>query len=73
MPERRRRLPAAVALVAGVVLWVVAAKLLWDSTEAPPVSLPHLDPHNFFSDAFLDRAAGYERFLSILWLLSVAT
>jgi STE24 endopeptidase len=70
MPERRRLLPA-VALAAGVLLWILAAKLLWDSTATPPVSLPDLDPHRFFDDAFLDRAAGYERFLSILWLLSV--
>ena len=70
MPERR---PAAVAgLLAGAVLWILAAKLLWDATAAPSVSLPQLDPHAFFSDAFLERSASYERFLSILWLLSVA-
>lgn len=70
MTERRRLLPA-VALAAAVVLWLAAAKLLWDTTSAPPVSLPDLDPHRFFSGEFLDRAADYERFLSIIWLLSV--
>lgn len=70
MTERRRLLPA-IGLGAAVVLWVLAAKLLWESTAVPPVSLPDLDPHAYFGSGFLDRAAGYERFLSVLWLLSV--
>ncbi len=67
----RRRLLSAVALAAAVAVWFLAAKLLWDTTAVPPVSLPDLDPDSYFSGYFLHRAASYERFLSVLWLLSV--
>lgn len=69
--ERVRGLlrPATLAVLAGAVLWAWAAHALWDSTPLPSVQLPHLDPHRFFSSAFLNRSATYERFLAIVSLL----
>jgi STE24 endopeptidase len=64
-PSLRSRWPAALALVGGVALWLWAAQALWTSTELPSLQLPQLDPHRFFSAAFLDRSASYERFLAI--------
>ncbi|HEU4706047.1 MAG TPA: M48 family metalloprotease [Solirubrobacterales bacterium] len=65
--------PATLAAIAGVAAWLWAAHLLWDSTSLPVSDLPHLDPHRYFSSHFLDRSAGYERFLAILGLLSSLT
>lgn len=59
---------AAIAVVA--VLWAWGAHALWSSAELPSLDLPHLDPHDYFSDSFLDRSATYERFLTVLSLLS---
>jgi STE24 endopeptidase len=61
----------AVALLAAA--WVWGAHALWTSAELPSLDLPHLDPHDYFSDAFLNRSATYERFLVIVSLLAIAT
>jgi Zn-dependent protease with chaperone function len=61
------------ALLAGAVLWVVAAFALWDATQLPDLDLPSLDPHRYFSDSFLERSASYERFLGILGILGSLT
>lgn len=61
---------AAVAVVA--VLWAWGAHALWTSVALPSLDLPQLDPHDYFSDRFLDRSATYERFLAVLSLLSTA-
>jgi STE24 endopeptidase len=73
--ERARSLarPATLALIVGAGLWAWAAVALWHSTELPSLDLPHLDPHSFFSDSFLDRSATYERFLAILGVLGLVT
>lgn len=62
--------PATLAVLAGLVLWVLAAHMLWSSTELPTLDLPQLDPDRFFSDSFLERSADYERFLAIVGLLA---
>jgi STE24 endopeptidase len=60
--------PVALALAAA---WVFAAARLWDSSTVPDdLELPHLDPHDYFSAAFIQRASDYERFLRIDFLLS---
>jgi len=69
----RSRVPALAALLLIAAAWAWGAYALWHATEAPPVDLPHLDPHDYFSDAFLNRAATFERFLTILSLLGTAT
>jgi STE24 endopeptidase len=62
--------PATLAVLAGLVLWVAAAHLLWSSTELPSLDLPQLDADRYFSDSFLERSASYERFLAIIGLLA---
>ena len=54
----RRTLAKALALVAAVVLWVVAAALLW-RTEVPDLSLPDLAAEDYFPAALLDRIEDY--------------
>ena len=61
--------PATPALLAGIAVWLWAAHALWDSTALPSLDLPHLDPHAYFSAAFLARSSTYERFLAIEGLL----
>ena len=61
--------PATPALLAGAVLWLLAAYALWHATALPSLDLPHLDPHRYFSDSFLHRSSTYERFLAIEGLL----
>lgn len=67
MPRRLR--PTAIALLGGAVLWTGAAIALWDATQLPSLDLPRLDPHNYFTDSFLQRSADYELFLGFLGLI----
>ncbi len=69
----RRRVFAALALLAGAALWVWAARALWSSTVPGSLQTPHLDPHRFFDDSFLARSSSYERFLEIDGLLASLT
>jgi len=72
-PSRSRpwAMVAAVAVVAA--LWIWGAHALWSSIDLPSLDLPQLDPHDYFSDSFLERSATYERFLTILSLLATVT
>ena len=59
----------ALALLAAV--WIVTAALLWRSTRVPDdLALPHLDVHDYFTPHELRRAAHFERFLRVEFLLS---
>ncbi len=69
----RSRVPALALLLLVAAAWAWGAHALWHATELPSVDLPHLDPHDYFSDSFLDRTATFERFLTILSLLGTAT
>lgn len=74
-PERvkqplRSRWALALAAVAGAALWLWAAHALWASTDVPSLHPAQLSPERFFGGAFLDRSAGYERFLAIAGVLS---
>jgi STE24 endopeptidase len=69
----RSRVPALAALLLVAAAWAWGAHELWASTELPSLDLPHLDPHDYFSDSFLDRSTTYERFLTILSLLATVT
>jgi STE24 endopeptidase len=52
--------------------WLLAADRLWSSSVVPDdLRLPRLRQTDFFSSTYLGRAAGYERFLRIEFLLSV--
>jgi Zn-dependent protease with chaperone function len=51
--------------------WGFAASRLWSSSTVPDdLQLPHLDQHDYFSARFLERAADYEAFLRIDFVLS---
>jgi len=63
-------LAMAVAIAIVAVLWAWGAHALWTSVALPSLDLPQLDPHDYFSDSFLDRSATYERFLAVLSLLA---
>jgi STE24 endopeptidase len=54
-----------------VAVWVFTASRLWSSSTVPDnLQLPHLDQHDYFSARFLERAADYEAFLRIDFVLS---
>jgi STE24 endopeptidase len=55
-----------------VVVWVVCIALLWRTEIPSDLKLPHLDPHDYFSQAELDKTVSYERFYTVLWPFSVA-
>ena len=71
LPSPRAWATAAVVLLVAAA-WAWGAHALWTSTELPTTDLPQLDPHQYFSDSFLDRSATYERFLVVLWVLASA-
>jgi STE24 endopeptidase len=54
------------AALAGV--WAVAGYFLWQSVIPDNLSLPNLDPHQFFSSHVLSRTANFERFLELSWI-----
>lgn len=51
--------------------WLVAAPLLWRSQVPGDLSLPSLNPSDYFSASDLSRAERYERFLRIDIVLSL--
>jgi STE24 endopeptidase len=73
MSRSRHTWAMAVAVLVLAAAWAWAAHALWTSVELPSVDLPHLDPHDYFGDSFLDRSATYERFLVIVSLLATVT
>jgi Zn-dependent protease with chaperone function len=69
----RSRVPTVAALLVLAAAWAWGVHALWTATEVPALDLPHLDPHDYFSDSFLDRSVTYERFLTIVSLLGTVT
>jgi len=65
----RIRKAATLAVAAGV--WCTCAWLL-ARTSVPSLNTSGLDPHRYFSQRSLDRAASYTRGVEALWLLSTA-
>jgi STE24 endopeptidase len=66
-----RTVAKALALVAGIVVWVVAAVVLW-RTEVPDLSLPDLAAGDLFPAALLDRIEDYRGASRLLFFLSLA-
>lgn len=52
--------------------WIVAAALLWRTSVPTDLQLHGTNVHRYFSSAQLAQAARYERFLYVLWGLSLA-
>jgi len=69
MTATRIRKAATLAVAAGV--WCACAWLL-ARTSVPSLNTSGLDPHRYFSQRSLDRAASYTRGVEALWLLSTA-
>jgi STE24 endopeptidase len=71
LPSRRNAPAFAVAAGVGAAIWVGLAYLLWATTTVPSdLSLPSLDPQDFFTDAELAAAHSYERFLRVEFLVA---
>ena len=68
----RRTLAKGLALAAAVVLWGIAAVLLW-RTEVPDLSLPDLVAEDYFPAALLERIEDYRGPARALFFLSLAT
>jgi STE24 endopeptidase len=67
----RRTLAKGLGLVALAAAWVVVALLLW-RTSVPDLSLPALDPRDYFSAAELERIDEYRDVSRPLFLASLA-
>jgi STE24 endopeptidase len=67
MTAMRIRKAATLAVAVGV--WCTCAWLL-ARTSVPSLNTSGLDPHRYFSQHSLDRAASYTRGAEVLWLLS---
>src|SRR5256885_299629 len=52
--------------------WLVGAFLLWRTSVPSGLDVGGLDVHRFFSARAIRRAADYQRFLDLLWLLHLA-
>jgi STE24 endopeptidase len=60
----------ATLVLALAAVWSVGAWLLWSSSVVPPLRLPHLDEHAYFTAAQLRAAASFGRFQELDWVLS---
>jgi STE24 endopeptidase len=65
-----RRLGSGLILLALAGGWATAAYFLWQSRVPGDLSLPHLAVEDLFTEAELDRARDYERFVRWNFLLS---
>jgi STE24 endopeptidase len=66
-----RSAPARATLVLALAaVWSVGAWLLWSSSVVPPLQLPHLGEHAYFTAAQLHAAASFGRFQEVDWVLS---
>jgi STE24 endopeptidase len=73
-PPAVRRTLVILGAAAVTAAWIFAALRLWRTSVPSDLALPALDPHRFFSDARLDRAASYQAFVRVDALLgSLAT
>jgi len=61
----------ALALAAGVPLWLLAARALWRTSVPGGLRLSGLDAHADFGPRYLARSASFERFLAIDQLLAL--
>jgi STE24 endopeptidase len=68
-PPAVRRTLLIFGAIALAATWTFAAIRLWRTTVPGDLPLPNLDPHQFFTDVELDRAASYEAFLRVDALL----
>ena len=65
-----RIVTGAATIAALVVLWLLAARWVWDTQVPADLRLPHLDEADYFSASTLRRTTDYGRFVDVLWLVS---
>jgi STE24 endopeptidase len=65
------RIRRGTVLAAGAALWVLAAWALWRTRVPGDLRLPRLDQHRVFGAREVARAARFQRFLDVAWLLGV--
>jgi STE24 endopeptidase len=72
MTATRKGLSWRAATITGLAaaLWLLAAWYLWRSSVPGDLSLPDLDPSNYFTAEELSKTARYERFIRIDIVLS---
>jgi STE24 endopeptidase len=72
-PRADRRVLLALGVGAAIIVaaWVFAFLQLWQTSVPSDLSLPHLDPSQFFTQEQLDRGASYQTFLRIDALLAL--
>ena len=51
--------------------WVVAGWFLWQTTVPGDLHLAHVDPHRYWSDHALHRAASYDGLLRWDWVAGI--
>lgn len=69
--HRRRTLAQGLVILVLAAVWITAAALLW-RTKVPSLSLPTLDPRDYFSPAELERIQDYRSVSRVLFLGSLA-
>ena len=69
--HRRRTLAQGLVVLVLAAVWITAAALLW-RTKVPSLSLPTLDPRDYFSPAELERIQDYRSVSRVLFLGSLA-
>jgi STE24 endopeptidase len=69
--HRRLTLAQSLVVLGLAAVWLVAAAFLW-RTKVPSLSLPTLDPRDYFSAAELERIGDYRRVSRVLFLGSLA-
>jgi STE24 endopeptidase len=69
--HRRLTLAQSLVVLALAAVWLVAAAFLW-RTKVPSLSLPTLNPHDYFSAAELERIDDYRRVSRVVFLGSLA-
>jgi STE24 endopeptidase len=67
------RIVRGATIAAAVVLWIVAALLLWRTKVPDGLRLPRLDEDRLFGADLVRRARDYERLLDLLWLGATLT
>ena len=66
----RSALARAALVLAVAAVWSLGAWLLWSSSVVPPLRLPQLDEHAYFTASQLRAAASFGRFQEVDWMLS---
>src|SRR5262249_37332430 len=61
------RIGRLATLVILAAVWLGAAAFLWRTSVPSSLDVGGLDPHRFFSDHELTRAANYQRVVDALW------